>query len=669
MKRLLGYLTLSCSLGIAAGAVAQIPSGTASTELISVDAAGVQGNLRSYQHAITADGRFVVFSSGSTNWIEGADPNAYISNIFLRDRATGAFELISVDNSGVPGDGYSYYPSVSADGRFVAFRSSSKNFVPNPPSYYMSNIFVRDRTAGTTELVSVNSSGIRANGFSMSPDLSAGGRYVAFYSSATNLVPGGDANGSRNDIFVHDRETGETELVSVNSSGVQGNGVSSNPVISADGRFVVFHSQATNLVPGGDANGPYFDVFVRDRINGTTEVVSVDSAGVQANNSSFAASISLDGRFVTFTSRASNLHPGTDVNGTAYDAYVHDRLTGITELVAVNNYGEQGDGYSYPGAVSADGRYVAFFSPSTNLIPGGDVNGTRIDAFLRDRVTGTTELISVNNAGEQSNGWSRTGNRAMSSDARFVAFSSSGTNLIPGGDANYTMDDIFVRDRGSSNSPPVANAGPDRVVACVDPVATDVTLDGSASYDDDGDPLTYSWSSAIAGGGSSNSGVNPTVALPLGASTFDLVVNDGQADSDPDSVTVVVAAQAEGFLTPLPTLVQGPAMPPEAEVAYKAGRTLPLKLKLSCGTRLLTDADIAPPRIASLTWAGFTAEAVPVIELDAGASNDNGAEFRYSPDGFWIFNLSTQPLSVGSYYRIGIQTPDGLFYYANLALK
>src|SRR5437867_824550 len=174
---------------------------------------------------------------------------------------------------------------------------------------------------GTTERVSVDSAGTQGNSFSLDPSISADGRFVAFSSLATNLVPG-DTNGAF-DVFVHDRLTGTTERVSVDSAGTQGHGNSSEPSISADGRFVAFSSVATNRVPG-DTNAA-FDVFVHDRLTGTTERVSVASAGTQGNGSSLDPSISADGRFVAFSSVATNLVPG-DTNGKE-DVFVHDRLT------------------------------------------------------------------------------------------------------------------------------------------------------------------------------------------------------------------------------------------------------------------------------------------------------------------------------------------------------
>src|SRR5438067_1693678 len=297
-------------------------------------------------------------------------------------------------------------------------------------------------SAQTTERVSVDSAGNEQigpppDGPTPPPSISADGRFVAFDSRATNLVPG-DTNG-RSDLLGHDRQTWITERMSVDGAGNQGNSDSDRPLISANGRFVAFNSRSTNLVPG-DTNGTS-DVFVHDRQTGTTERVSVDNTGNQGNGGSGVVAISADGRFVAFVSTATNLVPG-DTNG-VLDVFVHDRQTGTTERVSVDSAGNQGNGGSAVFAISADGRFVAFVSSATNLVPG-DTNGGQ-DVFVHDRRTGTTERVSVDSAGTESNGSSE--RPAISADGRFVAFWSSATNLVTG-DTNGTSD-VFVHDRGA----------------------------------------------------------------------------------------------------------------------------------------------------------------------------------------------------------------------------
>src|SRR5919202_965372 len=228
--------------------------------------------------------------------------------------------------------------------------------------------------------------------------------------------------------------------VSVDSAGNLGNSGSYNPSISADGRFVAFTSLASNIVPG-DTNNTY-DIFVRDRLTNTTTRVSGDSAGNQGNNDSNSPSISADGRFVAFTSLASNIVPG-DTNNTG-DIFVRDTLTNTTTLVSVDSAGNQGDSQSYNPSFSADGRFVAFNSLASNLVPGDNYS---FDIFVRDRITNTTTRVSVDSAGNHQRN-SSSGSPSISADGRFVAFYSTSSNLVPG-DTNNT-DDIFVVDTRST---------------------------------------------------------------------------------------------------------------------------------------------------------------------------------------------------------------------------
>ena len=276
------------------------------TERVSVSSSGTQGNKASSYPAISWDGLHVAFESDASNLVLG---DAWgFKDAFVHDRLTGNTKLVSKDSSGNQGYGASTTVSVSEDGNYVAFVSYASNLVPDDTNG-VSDIFVRDRQASTTERVSVDSSGNEGNGHSQDPSISGDGRYVAFSSYATNLVPG-DSNGVQ--IYVHDRQTGATEQVSVDASGNAGNDDSNGPSISGDGRYVAFYSDATDLVPG-DTNGRS-DVFVHDRQTGTTERVSVDSSGNQGSSHSLSPSISVDGRYVAFHSKASNLVPG-DTNG------------------------------------------------------------------------------------------------------------------------------------------------------------------------------------------------------------------------------------------------------------------------------------------------------------------------------------------------------------------
>jgi hypothetical protein len=427
MRRARAFASLILSVGVVGSGVAR----AGETTRVSVDSAGEQGNSESYNPSISADGRFVAFWSYASNLVPG-DTNVR-DDVFVHDRATGQTSRVSVDSAGVQGNSGSEASSISADGRFVAFKSLASNLVPGDTNGWP-DVFVHDRLTGQTSRVSVDSAGVQGNFDSYEPSISADGRFVAFYSIASNLVPG-DTNGNW-DVFVHDRATGQTTRVSVDSAGVQGNSSSYYPSISADGRFVPFFSHASNLVPGDTNASP--DVFVHDRSTGTTTRVSVDSAGVQGNSSSYYPSISADGRFVAFFSHAGNLVPG-DTNASP-DVFVHDRATGTTTRVSVDSAGVQGNAYSYDSSISADGRFVAFYSSAWNLVPG-DTNGA-YDVFVHDRASGQTNRASVDSACVQGNHESLS--PSISADGRFVAFYSSAWNLVPG-DTNFRHD-VFVRD-------------------------------------------------------------------------------------------------------------------------------------------------------------------------------------------------------------------------------
>lgn len=409
------------------------------TERVSVSSNGEQGNADvDYYLSISADGRYVAFPSLASNLVEG-DTNGHV-DVFVKDRVTGATELISVASSGANANNSSTFPRISADGRYVAFISSASNLVPVDTNG-CPDVFVRDRTTGVTECVSVSSSGTLSNNTSETPSISADGRYVVFASRGSNLISG-DTNGAQ-DIFLRDRVTGTTERISISSNGAQVNGDSFKPFISTDGRYVAFDSIAMNLVTG-DTNW-WSDVFVRDRVTGLTERISISSSGVQGNGDSWGPSITTDGRYVAFDCYAKNLVPG-DTNK-SIDVLVRDRVTGITERISASSSGTQANRDSHDSCISPDGRYVAFCSSATNLI-SGDTNGWG-DIFIKDRVSGSIERLSVSSTGSQAN--SGSWYLSISENCRFVAFWSFASNLVPD-DASGPATDIFVRDRWNLSS-------------------------------------------------------------------------------------------------------------------------------------------------------------------------------------------------------------------------
>jgi Tol biopolymer transport system component len=403
------------------------------TERVSIASNGTQGNYYSYDPSISADGRFVAFESAASNLVP--DDTNSLMDVFVRDRQNGTTERVSVASDGTQADGSSYSASISGDGRFVTFQSGASNLFP-PDELYETHIYVHDRQSGVTELVSKATNGDLASAGGDNPVISADGRFVAFHSFSSNLVSG-DTN-NLHDVFVRDRLNGTTERVSIASDGTQANDDSVEPSISGDGRFVVFTTGATNLFSG--YNNGKDQVLVRDLLNDTTERVSVSSAGTQGNASSYYPFISADGRYVVFSSRASNLSP-EDALGTA-EIYLRDMQNGTTERVSLAD--DEGIAYADSGSpsVSAGGRFVAFSSGSTYLVTG-DTNGLA-DFFIRDRLRGTTELVSLASDGAQGN--DAIGDGSISADGHFMVFESISTNLVPS-DTN-SWADIFVRGYG-----------------------------------------------------------------------------------------------------------------------------------------------------------------------------------------------------------------------------
>jgi Tol biopolymer transport system component len=433
----------------AAGLLAATPAaaGATVTERVSVDSAGAQATGSSLGSAVSADGRYVAFLSDAPNLVAG-DFNATF-DIFVHDRQTDATERVSVNSAGGEADAGSFTPAISANGRHVAFQSSASNLVVGDSNGTV-DIFIHDRQTDTTERASVNSAEGEADEASFEAAVSADGRYVAFTSAASNLVAG-DTN-QVDDVFVRDRQAGTTERVNVNSVGNQtfsgSRGSTLSASISADGRYVAFDSPAADLV-AGDANNAA-DVFVRDRQTGATERASVDSAGGEGNGDSFEAAISADGRSVAFFSNATDLVAG-DTNNVG-DVLVHDRPMGVTERVSVDSAGAQGNGISLVFGISADGRHVAFDSDAPNLVPD-DGNGVRDVFLRdrRTGTTERVSVDSLGGEANGSSSGSAPGSGSISADGRYVAFASLASNLVPG-DTNG-LQDVFVRDRGAVAGP------------------------------------------------------------------------------------------------------------------------------------------------------------------------------------------------------------------------
>jgi len=437
-------LVLLTSLTHAATAPAALASQTVAgavgvTTRVSVGPGGVQATADSISSSISADGHHVGFHAYDGSLVPGGVYG--MSELLVYARSSGALVRVSASPDGEPAMGLTWGPDVSGDGRFAVFSSQAANLVANDTNQKY-DIFVHDLETRTTSRVSVSTNGAQGNGEAeVSATISDDGRFVAFGSSASNMVSG-DTNGA-DDIFVHDRQTGQTTRVSVSSSGTQANANSWGASISSTGRFVVFNSYATNLV-ANDTNNE-LDVFLYDRETGQTERISVSSSGVQGNDYSDASATIADGRYVCFTSYASNLVAG-DTNYYP-DAFVRDRQTGQTTRVSVSSDGVQGNKYVNSCDLSADGRYVAFDSWASNLV-NNDTNN-EYDVFLHDRQTGQTTLVSVSTSGVQGNNTSA--HPDISADGQVISYTSDADNLVPA-DTNGKSD-IFVFDRRVGSTP------------------------------------------------------------------------------------------------------------------------------------------------------------------------------------------------------------------------
>jgi len=451
--------------------------------------------------SVSGTGRFIAFESNATNLVIG-DINGR-SDIFVFDRDTSTNERLT---SGSSLD--SLDPSISSDGQFVAFEAR-----PRDGSLFdniaATRIFVHDRNTTTTQVLTPE------NTASLNPSISGDGRLIAFESTATNLAEG-DNNNQTSDIFLYDRDTDTIELLTAG-----GNGDSVTPAISADGRFVAFSSQANNLV-ANDAVGEVFDIFVYDRLTGTTEGLTRG-----ANNDSLEPAISADGQFVAFESHASNLAnvPNEIPNRSATDrdVFVHDRSSNTTTSLTPRQ-----DTVAFGSvSISADGMLVVFavdfFGNRGDLLPEGNADGV----FVHNQATNTTELLTQG-ADETSNA------TAISGDGRVIAFSSLALNLVNDGINN--VRDVIV---SVSNDSPRADS-----ISATTNEDTPLALTITAS-DPDADVLTFEVLTPPANG--ELTGTAPdllyTPAIDFfGTDSFTFSANDGNGSSEPATVSITVTS-------------------------------------------------------------------------------------------------------------------------------
>lgn len=431
--------------------------------LVSVGLNGAPANGDSTEASVSADGRYVVFASFANNLVAGDNNNR--RDIFLRDRTAGTTTLISKNPStGEGGNQDSGQPVINADGTHIAFVSRATNLLAGDSQNH-NDIFRYTIANGNLELVSARSGTTTTygGGSSSEPTISKDGNLVSFTSFAGNLNAGTDGNGS-NDVFIRNLggstvfgiAPNQTKLVSVipGNGGIAGNDQSFDSWISSDGRYIAFRSDASDLVATGDGNNAR-DTFVRDLQTGTTTLISANTSGVSGNAASDSNSISGDGRFVTFQSRATDL-VANDGNGNA-DVFLRDTQTNTTTLLSVNRFGtNSAGGFSEFPALSQDGSFASFSSTAGDIV-GNDANG-REDVFLRDLVRGPISLLSVNTSGAPANG--RSFDPFISRNGNFIVYTSDASDMAAG-DTNGKSD-IFLADAPTSagdSAPPTATVG------------------------------------------------------------------------------------------------------------------------------------------------------------------------------------------------------------------
>jgi PKD repeat protein len=453
---------------------------TSSTvSLLSAAADGSAGGATSLpgntSPVVSQDGRYVVFQSAATDLVAGQSDANSTYDVFLRDRQTGTTTLVSraAGSSTQTANGQSVDGSISADGRYVTYRSVASNLVSGQTDLTNYDVFLFDSQTGSTTLVSHTpaSSTTASNGFSSAQRLSADGNFVVYTSTSTNILPNQatiDLNGT-SDVFLYDRANDTTYLVSVSTTGTTGSGASDQPTLSADGRYVVFRSSSTNLVSGvTDTNGNT-DVFLYDRLTGSRTLISHNgsSSTAVALGQSQTPVISADGNYVAFVSYANNLVPGESDTNLSTDAFLYARGTGEIALVShvAGDPLTAGESFADQVSISADGRYVAYVSASTDVVAGQLDNNFDSDVFVYDSQTGESRLVShfYGDATTAADAFSST--PTISLDGRYVAYVSVADDLVSGQDDANGNYDVFLYDSQTGLNVLLSHVGGDDLVS------------------------------------------------------------------------------------------------------------------------------------------------------------------------------------------------------------
>lgn len=525
--RRLAVAVIAAMLASSSVALAVAPGfAPGTTTRVSVASDGTPANATTGSQVISGDGRYVVFASGATGLVTLSTGGR--QQVYRRDRVNGVTELVSLSRTGVATIGQAFAPTVSADGRFVAFLSSGNDLVANDTNG-APDVFVRDMTSGTTVAASTDANGAFVSGggslanFPGARAISDDGRYVVFTSTSTALVP--DTNNGVAQVYVKDLSTGAVVRASVDATGAAANAASLHATISGDGNVVAFESTSTNLSPL--QTSPTLEVYVRDLAAGTTSLGSVSESGAAADQSATVPGLSHDGRYLVFETPSRLTSADTDF---AYDVYLRDLTAGTTTLASPGS----GTGDSRAPSVSADGSYVAFYSADSTLV-SGDVNNVS-DVYLWSRLTGQLTLVSLDGSGAQANAGSSF--PSVSANAGSVLFSSTASNLVSS--PLTSTQQLYVRDLATDQAPvvaPLADASVDE--------GTTFTASGSFS-DPDG---STSWTATVDWG--DGAGAQPlalasdkTFALSKllapGTYTVTVSVADGEGLTGTGTLTLTV---------------------------------------------------------------------------------------------------------------------------------
>lgn len=637
---------------------------TGQTTRVSVASNGAQSDAASDSAAISLDGRFVAFESSATNLVPG-DTNG-VADVFVHDRATGHTTRVSISSAGAQSPEHSTSPAISGDGRYVAFVSRASSLVSGDTACMVpgcSNVYLHDRLTGQVTLVSVSVDGTPPNGSSSSPTVSGDGRVVAFVSNASNMTAV-DLNGPRSDVFLRDVRLGST----INVTGLAPPLLSAPPVVapafgawgpslSADGRFVAFASDAGELVVGdSNANcqveyvgtGNCVDVFVYDRALATIVRASVNSQGAQMFYGGYAPSLSADGRVVTFLSPSADPDAATGfqciVRG-ASTVYARDLQTGTTAVISTSG-GNCASSRNH-ASVSADGRFVSF----TRL---AQVAGERHQSVVADRLSGAERRSNLSGvSGEPSGGVGYLGSYALglSRDGRYALFTSSASNLVAG-DTNQcvpgtdpgTCPDVFVRDMFDDDGDTMTNDW--ETFFGLNPAsAADATLDSDADGQTNAEEFA--------------AGTHPTGLgyytryFAEGAATDFFDTRIAVANPNPTAWASVLLrfVKADGsFVTRLV------AIPPERTYQLLTD-TLPELAGSAFSTAVETDVQVVADRL--MWWGPSGAYGTHAERSLAGLSNTWYFAEGATHSGFDLFFLVLNPNATSSSIRARYLLPNG----------